>query len=84
MRTVPQLPGHAVAAGLAVAQQRGGVAAVPAVARRAQQRVQAEDQVQAAAAAEGLQLVHRQFCPTDRTVRMGPCRDTCSTCRTHL
>lgn len=61
MLTVSQLPGHLVLFGVAVAQQRVGVAAVPAVVCRTEQRVQAEDEIQAAAAAEGVQQVHGEL-----------------------
>lgn len=57
-RTVAELPGHLVASGLTVPEQREGVAAVPAVMGRPEQSVQTEDQVQAGAAGEGVEQVH--------------------------
>lgn len=57
IRTVAQLPGHAVALGFAVLQQRAGVAAVPSVVSGPEQSVQPEDQIQTGAVGEGVQQI---------------------------
>lgn len=57
IRTVAQLPGHAVPLGCAVLQQRAGVAAVPSVVSGPEQSVQPEDQIQTGAVGEGVQQI---------------------------
>lgn len=47
--------------GLAILQQQGSVAVVPAVVSRPQQSIQAEDELETRAVGEGMQLVHGEL-----------------------